>query len=775
LNKIITLFSLILLLGFIQSGDVFTQNSTESPADSIQQALKVADPDEMASLYNMLATFLLDKEPERSLVYADSAKYLASLQQQHPEVIRSMQAKAEALLKMGSTDSAFEVLALAEEYCRENIDTKALAGLLHFHGILCNEYKDYQASVKHYLQELDVRDVSDSAGVLTALYNLALAFDYWGKYDSALIYYERANKIADLIDQKSYLSDIRNNLGNIHLAWGNYEKAFDLYIEALSIYENIQDSSGISKVYNNIGIIYYDWGDIEKSLQYYILSFEVDSLMGNTYGQSQSLNNIAITYDEMGLKEKALRVYNRSLDIAIQLEDNYQIAVTTSNIGSFYLESGDFDKAEDYYTRTLQEYQKANTIVGIAETDILLGDLHSEKGEYYKAMSYYKSGLTKVKALNLTTVIMSAYEGMMEVSYQIMDYKKAYDYTQEYHRIQDSVFSVETSNQLALLTNAYEIQEREQEMEIQEVRLLEQKSRIYRQRISLIALSGAIILIAIFALLLIRQYRLRMRAWNQLIKQHNEILENRKNLIIAKEKAEEADKLKSSFLINLSHELRTPMNGIMGFTELLQKGSMPADQQNTYLSYIASSSRQLLKVLNDIIDISSIETGQLELEYEACNIDEICNELMQLIEKEKLDYGKEDVQLIYERPSDNDQVLILSDKKRLSQVLYNLLNNALLYTREGSIRLGYEIIDNKLIKFHVKDTGIGIERSKFDLIFDRFRQIDDSTKRQHGGSGLGLAISKELLTLMKGNIHLESKLGSGSNFSIEIPFKAIDS
>jgi signal transduction histidine kinase len=211
----------------------------------------------------------------------------------------------------------------------------------------------------------------------------------------------------------------------------------------------------------------------------------------------------------------------------------------------------------------------------------------------------------------------------------------------------------------------------------------------------------------------------------------------------------------------------------MGFTELLQKGSLPIEQQKTYLSYIATSSKQLLRVLNDIIDISSIETGQMELNYEECNLDELCYNLMKVTEREKIEYNKTDLQLVFENEGQEDQTYIITDKKRLTQILYNLLNNALSYTNEGSIRLRYKIIDKKVVQLQVQDTGLGIERSKYEVIFERFRQIDESTKRQQGGSGLGLAISKELLNMMHGRIRVESKVGTGSTFTVEIPYKAV--
>ncbi len=610
---------------------------------------------------------------------------------------------------------------------------------------------------------------NDSTEILRTTFELAQIYDDREKYDSALIFYNRAIRIAEITGDKGRLALALNNLGNIYLSWGNYQKSLDLYLKSQNICIEIEDSTGISKALNNIGIIYYDWGDLEMSLQCYQRSFEVDSLMNNLLGQSQTLNNIAVLYDEIGKKEKALLVYLHSLDLATQLNDHYQIAVSSSNLGGFFLETHDFIKAEEYYLKTLSEYEKANSTIGIAETYILLGDLSKEKKEFKEALKYLRKGLDIVLPMNLSWSIMNAYSSMQSVYVAQGDFENAYNYFSMYHRIYDSIFSMQTSNQLALLTNAYEIQQKDQAMELQQVRMDEQKARIKRQMVIMIALGALALIILIFTLMLIKQYRLRMKAWRQLLVQHEEILRNRQELIIAKEKAEESDRLKSAFLVNISHELRTPMNGIMGFTDLLQKGTATAEQHQLYLSYIASSSRQLLKVLNDIIDISSIETKQLKLEVESCSIHQMFSELLKRIEKEMAEGNNQKLTLIYNPPIDADQHTCLADKKRLTQVVFNLLSNALRFTNEGKIEFGYEMVDEKYIKIHVKDTGIGIERSNFEVIFERFRQVDDSTTRQHSGSGLGLAICKELVNMMNGRIYLESELGKGSSFFVEIP------
>ena len=621
------------------------------------------------------------------------------------------------------------------------------------------------------LLKLDTaQQVGDSAAMLAALYEIAFLYHDREKFDSASIFYNRGIRIADSIGDKSRLSDMQNKLGTIHHLWGNYRKAMDLYLESLLICNEINDSVGISKSLNNIGVIYSDWGEKDISLKYYQKSYEVDSLLHDIEAQSKTLNNIAILYDEIGEKEKAINFYFRALDLAQQNKDHYMIAVVCGNIGDYYLMAEDYEQAAEYYFKTLEEYKLDRSVSGQAECYIYIGDLYRETNEYEAALDYYNQGLDIVLPMNLTEPISNAYLGMHEVYKQKRDYKTALEYFSMWHHLQDSIFSIETSTQLASLTSAYEIQQKDNEMEIQKTRMSEQNLKIKRQRIIMLSLAGMMMLIFVFSLMLIRQYRLRMKAWNQLLIQHEDILESRKELINAKERAEESDRLKTTFLVNVSHELRTPMNGIMGFTDLLQRGKTTEEQNKLYLSYIASSSRQLLKVLNDIIDISSIETKQLKLERESQKISTVFTDLLEFFQKEKVENSKENIEITYQAPENADNDICMIDKKRLAQVIFNLLSNALRFTREGKIEFGYHITDGKMIQVFVKDTGIGIERSNFEMIFERFRQVDDSTTRQIGGSGLGLAISRELVTLMGGKIYLESELGVGSSFFVEIPF-----
>lgn len=247
-----------------------------------------------------------------------------------------------------------------------------------------------------------------------------------------------------------------------------------------------------------------------------------------------------------------------------------------------------------------------------------------------------------------------------------------------------------------------------------------------------------------------------------------------KDLIKAKEKAEEADRLKSAFLANMSHEIRSPMNGIVGFSNLLNTMKLDEEKKIKFTNIIQNNSNQLLNLINDIIDISKIEAGQLKISYNAANINKILKELQVRFELERKSLKKTNVKIKLSVELDDEVAIYIVDIYRLQQVLTNLLNNSLKFTDNGFIEMGYHVKQGYL-KFYVRDTGVGISKDKQELIFERFRQAEVFTASKYGGTGLGLTISKGIIDLMGGAIWVESEENVGTTFYFNLPCLAANS
>jgi PAS domain S-box-containing protein len=255
-------------------------------------------------------------------------------------------------------------------------------------------------------------------------------------------------------------------------------------------------------------------------------------------------------------------------------------------------------------------------------------------------------------------------------------------------------------------------------------------------------------------------------------------------LFCAKEKAEESDRLKSAFLANMSHEIRTPMNGILGFAELLKEPGLSGEQQQEYIRIIEKGGTRMLNIINDIIDISKIESGQMKVLVTETNINQQLDYIYKFFDNEVYQKG---LQLTLVKKIPNLAGIIKTDREKLYSILTNLIKNAIKYTPKGSIEFGCEIVETghalslqharsqqhaRSLQFFVKDTGIGIPFDRQEAIFERFIQADISKKQAFQGAGLGLAISKAYVEMLGGKIWVESTEGKGSGFYFTIPYHA---
>lgn len=242
-------------------------------------------------------------------------------------------------------------------------------------------------------------------------------------------------------------------------------------------------------------------------------------------------------------------------------------------------------------------------------------------------------------------------------------------------------------------------------------------------------------------------------------------------LIRAKVQAQESDRLKSAFLANMSHEIRTPMNGIIGFSEMLSHENISNAKRLQFSKIIIESSKQLLSIVNDILDISRIETGQIDILKEKVNINNLIFELFTFFSPK---LKNTNISFFPYKDLNDKSSTIITDEFKLKQILNNLINNAIKFTHEGYIKFGYKL-KNNFIEFYVEDTGIGISKELYGKIFERFHQAELDINRHYGGTGLGLSISKKLVELLGGDIWVKSIPKKGSTFYFTIPYNPVSS
>ncbi len=257
-------------------------------------------------------------------------------------------------------------------------------------------------------------------------------------------------------------------------------------------------------------------------------------------------------------------------------------------------------------------------------------------------------------------------------------------------------------------------------------------------------------------------------ALNEELTESNEKINKiNQELVAAREKAEQSDRLKTAFLANMSHEIRTPMNAIIGFADLLLNPSMTVEKKEFFTRILNTSCNQLLSVVDDVIDIAKIETGQMDIHLGKTNINSTISRIQQIFTPQTIQHG---VQIRVSNSLPDSHADILTDPNKFGQILTNLVSNASKFTEEGYIDIGYQV-KGENIEFYVKDSGIGIKPENFELIFERFHQVEMESNRQYGGTGLGLPISKAIIEMLGGRIWVESEYGKGSTFYFTLPYK----
>ncbi|MEA3476984.1 MAG: tetratricopeptide repeat-containing sensor histidine kinase [Bacteroidota bacterium] len=766
-----------LLLIFTYSSLGQNSGAYNTIIDSLHKEIPNSNFQQKIAIYNALSDQFLLISADSAWFYAEKAHALALNHNLVKEKAESMLQLGKVYYAIDSHQRAIDLLIHTINIFKDLQDSTNLFQVYNYLGYIYFDLEEYDKALEYQNLSLQIeKNIENQRETAQRLMDIGSVYENTGKYEKALAYYNQALMLFKEMDDTEGIADVLNSLGNIYHTWSKYEKALEYYIESLIIQESLQDQQGMAAALNNIGVVYYDWEDYETALDYFKQGLDLEKKLGNKKGIAQSLNNIAIIHDERGERVQALEYYNQSYDLAEEVDDKVSMSIALSNLGEFYKSEKNHTLAMQYYQRALKLDKEIGNQLRIAENYNLIGDLYNEMGNLHKAKEFYELSQEIVIPQKMLLVMSENYKGLAEVYEQLGKYDKAYVNLRTYQQLNDSIFNETLMMQLNMLQTSYEIDKREREIELlntdknlREFELKEQKQQINFQRNIGIALIMGATIFLILTLTLFRQFRLKKEAFERLDIQFNEIINKREELILAKEKAEESNKLKSRFLINLSHEIRTPMNGIIGFSEMLRDTSAGRNEQQANIDAIQNSTRQLLSTINNLLDISTIETGQFEIKSAPVNIPKLLKTIYVRISQEQKFLGKEHIQFNLNLSQNSKDLKTMTDEKRLVQIIENLTSNAFKYTDSGEVELGFKQIEDKL-QFYIMDTGIGIPKEMTESIFKKFRQVDDSSTRKYAGTGLGLTISAELVGLLKGKIWVESELGRGSVFYFEIPY-----
>lgn len=540
--------------------------------------------------------------------------------------------------------------------------------------------------------------------------------------------------------------------------------ALDYTLKNLEVRQEIGDKTGVFNALNNLGLIYSEIKKYDIALRYSKEAYSIANQMKDKKKIAKSALNLGIIYYQLKDTAAAFDSYNKALENQTQLNDTIELSYIYYNLGELFYQS-DHKNAITYFEKSLFLAEKVDNKEIISACLQVIADDKRESGNIEVAVSLGKKSLAIASEMGNLKVIDLAAQTLYKAYLQKRDFKNSLDYYIVAKNAQDSMLNEKSIAAMSDLRYSFELKQKMKQIELLEKTKEINEKNSQNQTLKFYLGTSVIVFLGLISFLIHRHYRIRQ--------QKKERAGYEQRLISAKEKAEESDRLKSAFLANMSHEIRTPMNAIIGFSECLARPDLSVDKRERYSRIVKERSYDLLRIVEDVLDISRIEVGQLKIIETEVSLQKLLNDLfLEYNQKISENATKSTVQLKLCIPDQLGKLKFISDSQRLRQIITNLLDNAIKFTHAGFIEFGVTPEDNSKLVFYVKDTGIGIPDNKKDVIFDRFRQADEIlTARTYGGSGLGLAIVKGIVNLMNGNIWLESWEGQGSTFYFSMPVK----
>jgi signal transduction histidine kinase/DNA-binding NarL/FixJ family response regulator/uncharacterized protein YutD len=558
----------------------------------------------------------------------------------------------------------------------------------------------------------------------------------------------RALAIAGNIEHKEGLVRSYVALGHIATVEQSYLEAIAKYRDALSIEMSRNNWADVSMCHNYIGEVYFIQERTDSALYHFNRAIANGNVSANDESFVRAYCNIGNLHYAQGNVQKAVDHYERAIDRMGQRKSYGVLALPYYHIGLIELDAGDRLKARESFMSALRIAGEGAPTAFQAEVNHVVGCMFLEEKSTARALVYLHQSLDLAHRSQSRKYLIAGYQKLSEAYDQAGDVDNAEKYQGYYATIKDKKYTAEIEATLDTERLRNDLLDAENGRKLAE-------AEVRNSYIITITLTSGVVLMGVFLFFIIGQYRAKNRT----------ALE----LQAAIEQVERSEAEKEKFLAYTSHEIRTPLNALVGMIQLLKNTTM-SRQQKKYVDTVKSSSDNILVIVNDILDLSRIESGKIDFEHVDFMLTELIEEIVYMMRPKAQGKGIElRAELHKEIPA-----VVKGDPLRINQILLNLVSNAVKFTEEGEVVLGAHLLtesDGKVkIGFTVTDSGIGIKKDKLSSVFNRFEQEDSHTTRKYGGAGLGLSITKQLVELQGGNVSVRSTYGEGTVFSVRLEF-----
>lgn len=668
----------------------------------------------------------------------------------------------EILESWGKYNRALAYYKLAYgEFTPENNNTLEVELLMHL-GDVHLKKKLTNKALEYYHKALDIKNVMNNKSLLSVCYsNIGQAYFEKQQNDTALYYLEKALLIMNEVDDKKQYANSLRLIGEIHLETGKIELAKSYLLQSLELSQNLDLKEIEMEVLILLAELYEQQSDFTESYKYLKRYLVIKDIVFDLKSQ-EMINDFAVKYEAARIEKENEILKQKGALNALKLErsEDTRLFAMIFLVFIFII----FMVIIFFINAKSKERKKNYSVLAKKNKEITsqkekLSELNKEliySREQYRSIvenatigmyQTHKNG--KILFANIGLIHMLGYRSFEELkTLNLNDNKNRHKFikTLEKHEKisgREDIWYRQDGSKMFVNESAWVVKDELGNI-LHYEGIVEDISKRKEAEVAL------------------------TESRRKLVNINEKLQEKNKEFEIARNEAIAANKIKSQFIANVSHEIRTPMNSIIGFTELLSK--LLEDKKHlSYISAIKSSSKSLLTLINDVLDLSKIQAGEIDIIYEPVNFRNLINDIEQLF---KLRFEEKKLNFHYSIDKKIKKPVLL-DKVRMRQILLNLIGNAINFTRDGDIYLTVtgELVNNEKINLtlSIEDTGIGIPESEHTTIFEAFKQSKSFISNEQSGTGLGLSISKRLVEVMGGNISLESKVDVGSKFTINLP------
>lgn len=556
------------------------------------------------------------------------------------------------------------------------------------------------------------REIGDKPLIGKSLNMLSLFYMIQGEQKLSIEHAEEAIKYFEELKDEQGIADAKYSIASIYYKSDNYHLGLVNLIDCLAIYKKYFDYHKQARTLKSLGTIYEYFGDQKNAIRSYLESIEAAKQVNDKNLESNAYNPLSGIYLNQGRIAKAEDLINKSIEMKLSTNDTRGLAFAYYGRGKVYFSKKLYKEAEQDYLESIRIHLEMNERLGIGMSYYKLGALYFNTNELDKAKQSLLTGIEISNKYNILIIKFNCYYLMHKIYKQEGDIVQSLFYLESYLEVRDKVINSQT-------------------------------------------------------LKIIENYDLIKRMEN--LQRETEIQKEKAEILEKTHKAEHSAKAKQEFLSTMSHEIRTPLNAVISIAHLLEDTATP--EQVELIQSLGYASNNLMQIVNDILDFTKLDSDKMNLEWRSTNILKLMENLKNTYSSLASDKSL-DLKLIID---ESIHSWYLVDENKLSQILTNLISNGIKYTLKGSVKIELRKLasenDTDIIRFSIKDTGVGIPEKYFKEIFESFYQTKSITTKTQGGTGLGLAIVKKLVELFGSKIELSSAINKGSEFYFDLGLK----